>query len=337
MDQERILLAHGSGGRQTQELIEKIIYPIFEANGGQPLLDAALLPAPGGAGLALTTDSFVVSPLFFPGGDIGKLAACGTINDLAVVGARPLYLTVGLIIEEGFAVADLKRILTSLAEVAKSAGVSVVAGDTKVVERGNADKLYINTTGIGVVAPGVALGPERIAEGDLIIVSGTVGDHGMTILCQREGLPLEAEVASDCAALHDLARALIATGGISCMRDPTRGGLATALNELAAQSGTVMEISEEKVPVQPPVAAGCGMLGLDPLYLANEGKLLITVRPDCGEAVMSVLVKHPLGKRARVIGRVTGRDGRGKVLLETGLGVRRILPGLEGEHLPRIC
>jgi len=256
---------------------------------------------------------------------------------LAVSGAKPLYLSVGLIIEEGFSVAELRKALTSLAAAANDAGVSVVTGDTKVVGRGDADGLYINTAGIGTIPEGVNIGPKEISPGDLIIVSGTVGDHGLAILSQREGLSFQSPVRSDCAALNRLAQALVGTGGVSCMRDPTRGGVATTLAELAEQSRTVMEISEEKIPVLPAVATGCSMLGLDPLYLANEGKILIIAKPGKEGDIMSVLKNNPFGERARVIGRVLVREDRGKILLETSLGTKRILPRLEGEHLPRIC
>ncbi|MEW6064492.1 hydrogenase [Desulforamulus profundi] len=336
MKRDKILLAHGSGGELSRELIEEIIYPIFDNNGGQELLDSAFLALEGGR-IAMTTDSYVISPLFFPGGDIGKLAACGTINDLAVCGAIPKFLSVGLIIEEGFPVEDLKKILRSLSDTAASAGVLIVTGDTKVVERGSADKIFINTTGIGIVPEGVSLGPTEISVGDLIIISGMVGDHGMAVLCQREGLSLGGQIASDCAPLSDLAELLVSTGGVSCMRDPTRGGVASVLYELARQSKMTMEILNEAVPVHHAVAAGCSMLGLDPLYLANEGKLLIFARPEKESEIMNVLRNHPLGRAGRVIGRVTSRDDSGKVLVETELGAKRILPVLEGEHLPRIC
>lgn len=336
MKRDKILLAHGSGGELSRELIEKIIYPIFDNNGGQELLDSAFLAIEGDR-IAMTTDSYVISPLFFPGGDIGKLAACGTINDLAVCGAIPKFLSVGLIIEDGFPVEDLKKILRSLSDTAASAGVFVVTGDTKVVERGSADKIFINTTGIGIVPEGVSLGPTEISVGDLIIISGTVGDHGMAVLCQREGLSLGGQIASDCAPLSGLVELLVSTEGVSCMRDPTRGGVASVLYEFARQSKMTMEILNEAVPVHHEVAAGCSMLGLDPLYLANEGKLLIFARPEKESEIMNVLRNHPLGRAGRVIGRVTSRDDSGKVLVETELGAKRILPAIEGEHLPRIC
>lgn len=333
---DKITLAHGSGGRLSHELIEEIIYPIFNNNEGHELLDSALLPIGKGT-MAMTTDSFVVTPIFFPGGDIGKLAACGTINDLAVSGAIPKFMSVGLIIEEGFPISELKEVLKSLYETAKESGVKIVTGDTKVVEKGSVDKIYINTSGIGFVPEGLVLSPNSIRVGDLVIVSGTIGDHGMAILSKREGLSFGSQILSDCAPLNSLISSLVETGGISCMRDPTRGGLTSTLLELARQSGTIMEIYEEKVPIKPSVAAGCKMLGLDPFYLANEGKVLMIVKPNKEKIIMNLLRNHPLGKNAAIIGTVTSKDIKGKVLLETELGVKRSLLLLEGEHLPRIC
>ncbi len=331
-----ITLAHGSGGRLSHELIEEVICPIFNKNAGHELLDSALLSIDKGT-IAMTTDSFVVTPIFFPGGNIGKLAACGTINDLAVSGAIPKFMSVGLIIEEGFPLWDLREVLTSLYETAAHAGVAIVTGDTKVVERGSVDKIYINTTGIGYVPEGVILSPKNIRIGDIVIVSGNIGDHGMAILSKREGLSFGSQILSDCAPLNDLTASLVEIGGISCMRDPTRGGLTSSLIELANQSGTVLEICEDKVPIQASVDAGCNMLGLDPLYLANEGKLLIISKPNKEKEIINLLKNHPLGKNAASIGMVTATDSKGKVLLETELGVKRALLLLEGEHLPRIC
>lgn len=336
MKDERISLAHGSGGKISQSLVEDLIYPIFNNNGGHELLDAALLTV-GNNRIAMTTDSFVVSPIFFPGGDIGKLAACGTINDLAVSGASPKYMSVGLVVEEGFLLEDLRKVLVSLSETASEAGVSVVTGDTKVVEKGSADKIYINTTGIGVVPEGVLIGPSQIAVGDLVVVSGTLGDHGMTILSKREGLSFGTPVVSDCAPLNELAELLVSTGGVSCMRDPTRGGAAAVLSELAKQSGMLIEIQEDSLPVHPAVIAGCDMLGLDPLYLANEGKLVVFFRPDKEQEIIDVLRNHSLGLSSSIIGKVVSKEESGKVLLETELGAKRVLTAAEGEHLPRIC
>lgn len=333
---DTITLAHGSGGRLSRELIEEIIYPIFNNNNGHELYDSALLPFEKGT-VAMTTDSFVISPIFFPGGNIGKLAACGTINDLAAAGAIPKYMSVGLIIEEGFLIKDLQEILISLYETAAEADVCVVTGDTKIVERGSADRIYINTSGIGIVPEGVSVSPKDINVDDLVIVNGTIGDHGMAILSCREGLSFGVNLKSDCAPLNGLVKELLDVGGVSCMRDPTRGGLAGILLELAHQSGTQMEICEKAIPLHPSVRAGCDMLGLDPLYLANEGKLAIIANPSKKEEIMRVLQSHPLGKNAQVIGRVASRDLKGTVLMETDLGVKRPLMLLEGEDLPRIC
>lgn len=333
---DKITLAHGGGGRLSHELVEKIIYPIFQENSGHKLLDSALLPAEKGR-IAMTTDSFVVSPIFFPGGNIGKLAACGTINDLAVSGAIPKYMSVGLIIEEGFSIEELKVLLKSLYETAAEAGVMVVTGDTKVVEKGSLDKIYINTTGVGFLPEGVLLEPSKINVGDVVIISGTVGDHEMTILSEREGLSFGGNLVSDCAPLNQLTKSLIEIGGISCMRDPTRGGLASVLIELASQSGSIIEIEESKIPVNPVVAAGCNMLGLDPLYLANEGKLAIIANAQKADEIIKYLRVQPLGKYAEIIGQVTAKETVGKVFLETELGAKRELMLLEGEHLPRIC
>ncbi|MEW6623489.1 MAG: hydrogenase expression/formation protein HypE [Bacillota bacterium] len=335
---ELITLAHGSGGRLSHELVEEVIYPIFNNNGGQDLLDAAVIPVPVQPGkLAMTTDSYVISPIFFPGGDIGRLAACGTINDLAVCGAIPKFMSVGLIIEEGFPIRELKQVLHSLADTAAEAGVSVVTGDTKVVEKGNVDKIYINTAGIGFIPPGVNLNPQNIKPGDVVIVSGTLGDHEMAVLSCREGLSFGIEVVSDCAALNDLTKCLVATGAVKCMRDPTRGGAAASLWELAGQSKMTIEIQEAAIPLHPSVAAGCSMLGLDPLYLANEGKLVIIVNPEGEKEIIARLKNHSLGRNAAVIGKVANQDRSGKVLLQTALGAKRLVTLNEGEHLPRIC
>jgi hydrogenase expression/formation protein HypE len=333
---QKITLAHGSGGRLSQELINNVIYPIFKNNGGNELNDSALLSLKSET-LAFTTDSYVVKPIFFPGGDIGKLAVCGTINDLSVCGAIPKYLSVGFIIEEGLEMRDLKTILKSMANVLEETDVKVVTGDTKVVERGNAEKIYINTSGIGIIPENVSLGPGMISADDVIIVSGTVGDHGMAILSSREGLSFESSLQSDCAPLNSLTRKLVETGGVTCMRDPTRGGLASCLVELANQAGCSMEVYSETIPINPLVKSGCDMLGLDPLYLANEGKVIIFVKKGFENNILTILKNHPLGKNAAVIGRVIRKDADAKVLLETELGVKRSLYLLEGEHLPRIC
>jgi len=329
---ERIMLAHGSGGRLSHELILNL----FQKHLGNPYLnqmnDAALVP--GREQIAVTTDSFVVSPLFFRGGDIGKLAICGTVNDLAVSGAIPKFITLALILEEGLLMKDLERIIKSIAETAAEAGIVIVSGDTKVVERGSADKVFINTTGIGYITNRL-VGPEQIRPGDEILITGTIGDHGIAILSEREGLEFQTPVLSDCAPLNKLIDTFYLPG-VKCMRDPTRGGVATTLNELAQQAGVSMLLKEELVPLSPSVGSACEMLGLDPLYLANEGKALVIVGPEVADEVLMKMQAHPLGQNATRIGQV--QEGKsGLVLLETFLGGKRIVGMLEGEHLPRIC
>lgn len=329
---ERILLAHGSGGRLSHELIKTL----FQKHLGNPYLDqmndATLLP--GQEQIAVTTDSFVVSPLFFRGGNIGKLAVCGTVNDLAVSGAIPKFLTLALILEEGLPMDELERIIESVAETAVEAGVAIVCGDTKVVERRSADKIFINTTGIGYITDRL-VGPEQIRPGDEILITGTIGDHGIAILSEREGLEFQTPVVSDCAPLNGLIDAFYLPG-VKCMRDPTRGGVATTLNELAQQAGVSMLLVEEQLPLSPSVEGVCEMLGLEPLYLANEGKVLVIVAPEMADEVLLNMQAHPLGRNATRIGQV--QEGKsGLVLLETPLGGKRIVGMLEGEHLPRIC
>jgi hydrogenase expression/formation protein HypE len=334
---EIILLGHGSGGTLTHQLVKTVFQDAFENSILDEMLDAALLNLPHGR-IAFTTDSFVVDPIFFPGGDIGKLAICGTVNDLVVSGAKPLYLSAAFIIEEGFPLSDLRQIVVSMREAASDAGVSVVAGDTKVVGRGSADKIFINTTGIGLIPEGCHLSPRRIRSGDAVIVSGSLGEHGLAILAQREGLAFTTPVVSDCTPLHRLVAAVLDGGGkgVRCMRDPTRGGLATTLNELAAQSGQGILVQEELLPVRREVAGGCEMLGIDPLYLANEGKLIVVVAPEVVARVLERMRSLPEGRGAVQIGRVIENEP-GFVLLETELGATRILTMLEGEPLPRIC
>lgn len=334
---EKILLAHGSGGRQSQQLIQEEIFPVFNNNGGNPLLDGALLKA-AGSRIAMSTDSFVVSPLTFPGGDIGKLAVCGTVNDVACMGGVPQYLSVGFIIEEGLPITKFREILKSMAKAAEEAQVAIVTGDTKVVEKGSADGIFINTTGIGFVPETMQLNPNLMEPGDVIMVTGNMGDHGMTILSQREGLAFANPTMSDCAPLnHLIAEILAINGAVKCMRDPTRGGLATTLNELAEDACAVLEIQEDKIPVDPTVASGCEMLGLDPLYMANEGKLIVIAKEKAAAQVLNSLKQNKYGKNAAIIGTVGQKTGKAQVLLETSLGSKRILPMLEGEHLPRIC
>ena len=329
---ERILLAHGSGGRLSHELIKTL----FQKHLGNPYLDqmndATLLP--GQERIAVTTDSFVVSPLFFRGGNIGKLAVCGTVNDLAVSGAIPKFLTLALILEEGLPMDELERIIKSVAKTAAEAGIVIVCGDTKVVERGSADKIFINTTGIGYITDRL-VGPAQIQPGDEILITGTIGDHGIAILSEREGLEFRTPVVSDCAPLNGLIDAFYIPG-VKCMRDPTRGGVATTLNELAGQAGVSMLLVEEQLPLSPSVEGACEMLGLEPLYLANEGKVLVIVAPEVADEVLLKMQAHPLGRNATRIGQVqAGKSGL--VLLETPLGGKRIIGMLEGEHLPRIC
>jgi hydrogenase expression/formation protein HypE len=330
-------MAHGSGGRAMAQLIDELFARYlgneFLAQGD----DGALLPHPGAGHLVMATDGHVVSPLFFPGGDIGCLSVHGTINDVAVMGARPLWLSAAFILEEGFKLADLARIVQSMAEAAKAAGVPVVTGDTKVVERGKGDGVFITTTGVGVVLPGEALSGRQAQVGDAILVSGTLGDHGMAIMAQRESLGFESPIVSDTAALHGLIAAMRASGAdLHVLRDPTRGGLATTLNEIAQQSGVGMMLQEKALPVNPAVVAACEFLGLDPLYVANEGKLVAICAENDAETLLAAMRAHPLGAAAAIIGRVH-EDSHHFVQMTTGFGGRRIVDWLSGEQLPRIC
>lgn len=347
-----ILLAHGSGGKLSHDLVEQLFLHHFTSPALLRLDDAAVLPLPGlqstitqipvgvqNRRLAFTTDSYVVSPLFFPGGDIGKLAVCGTVNDLSMSGARPLWLSAGFIIEEGLPLADLERIVASMAATAGQAEVQIVTGDTKVVDRGSADRLFINTAGVGLLRPGVEIGGDRARPGDIVLLSGTIGDHGMTIMTQREGLQFDSPLASDCAPLNGLVATLLEAvppEATRCLRDPTRGGLATTLNELAERSKVGIEIEETAVPMSEAVRAACELLGLDPLYVANEGKLVAVVAPEAAEAALAALRAHEHGRQAAVIGRVMGMHP-GRVVLRTTLGARRVVDMLTGEQLPRIC
>lgn len=337
MSDPTILLAHGSGGLLTHELIREVFLRRFANPMLAALDDAAALPALPPGRLALTTDSYVVQPLFFPGGDIGKLAVCGTVNDLAVTGATPLYLTCGFILEEGLPLETLERVVDSMAAMAREAGVQIVTGDTKVVERGAADGLFINTAGVGVIPPGMELGPAWLRPGDVLLVNGPVGDHGTAVMLAREGLNFRTDLQSDCAPLNDLIAALleVTPGAVRCMRDATRGGLATVLCEWA-ESGVGIEIEETAVPVRDPVRAVSEFLGLDPLYSANEGTLTLAVAPEAAEIALAALRAHPLGREAAIIGRVTAEHA-GRVVLRTPYGARRILHILTGAQLPRIC
>jgi hydrogenase expression/formation protein HypE len=333
---EVVTLAHGSGGKATQALVDGLFLEAL----GNPLLealgDSALLQV-NGSRLAFSTDSYVVKPVVFPGGDIGELAVNGTVNDLAVAGARPLFLSAGFVLEEGLPVADLRGIAASMARAAEAAGITIAAADTKVVERGKADGLYVNTAGVGLVADGVALGPERVRPGDRVLVSGTLGDHGMAVLVARGELELEAQLESDTAPVHELAAGLLDLGdAIHWMRDPTRGGLATTLNELVQQAEVAVLLDEAALPLRPAVVGACEILGIDPLYVANEGKLVAVVAADAADAALAALRANPRGRDAAVVGEIRA-DPPGLVLLDTALGGTRIVDMLVGDPLPRIC
>jgi len=334
---QTVQLGHGSGGKMSRELLTKLFLPRFGNDALNELGDQARLEM-NGAHIAFSTDSFVVDPLFFPGGNIGDLAVNGTVNDLAVGGAIPKYLSVGFIIEAGFPIEDLHRILLSMEAAAKQVGIPVVTGDTKVVEKGSADKMFINTTGIGLIPDDIRLTPKNIQSGDQVIVSGYIGDHGITILSSREGLALESDIRSDTAPLHGLVREMLVAvpDGIRVMRDPTRGGVATALNEFAEEAGNRIRIDSSALPLREEVQSACEILGIDPMYIANEGKLLAIVAPEQSDDLLEVMRKHEYGEHAAVIGEVLdGEDGR--VSLTTGLGAETIMDMLPGEQLPRIC
>lgn len=336
MKVDLVMMAHGSGGMMSQQLIEQVFKQSWDNPHLELMLDGALLDLPPGR-VAMSTDSFVITPIFFPGGDIGKLAVCGTVNDLLACGARPAYLTVGMIIEEGLPMEDLGKIVASMAATARRAGVQIVSGDTKVVEKGSADNIFINTTGIGMIPEGIDYRPGRMCEGDAIIVTGNVGDHGLSVLAQREGLRFSTPAISDCAVLNSIAEIAFGYGGqVRCMRDPTRGGLATVLNELAGQAGCSIVIREAEVPVSPVVQGACDMLGMDPLYMANEGKFVIVVDAGAAGRLLTELQSTEEGRHARIIGAVNS-GSRALVRMITPLGAERILGMLEGEHLPRIC
>lgn len=337
---EKVMLGHGSGGSMMKRIIDEVF---FEAYAGDELLagnDAAVLSIPEGSRLSFSTDSFVVTPHFFPGGDIGRLAVCGTVNDVATSGAKPLYLSCGFILEEGYPIADLKRICASMAEVAKEAGVRIVTGDTKVVNRGHGDGVFINTSGVGVLAPGVNLGGQYCQPGDKVLVSGTLGDHGITIMSQREALSFFADIESDAAPLnHLIANVLEAAPDVRCFRDPTRGGLASTLNELASQANVDITVDEECVPVKDAVRGACEMLGYDVFQVANEGKMVCVVPADQADAALAAMRASTYGQDAALIGEVSAStEGRGnKVYLRTAFGSTRVLDMLVGEQLPRIC
>jgi hydrogenase expression/formation protein HypE len=329
-------MTHGGGGRAMAQLIDELFQRAFDNEWLRQRNDQAAFTVPAGR-IVMATDSHVVSPLFFPGGDIGCLSVHGTINDVAMAGAQPLYLAAGFILEEGFPLADLLRIVESMAAASKEAGVPIVTGDTKVVEKGKGDGVFITTTGVGIVPAGVQISGDRARPGDRIVVSGTIGDHGVAIMSLRENLSFETTIRSDTAALHGLVAAMVgAVPGIHCLRDPTRGGLATTLNELAAQSGCGMVISEARVPVRPQVDAACEFLGLDPLYVANEGKLVAICAEADAARLLDAMRAHPLGRDATLIGEVI-HDPHHFVQMDTRFGGRRIVDWLTGEQLPRIC
>ncbi len=334
--EERILLAHGSGGAMSHDLVSSLFIRAFQNSVLGRLDDAAVLELDG-IKLAFTTDSYVVTPVFFPGGDIGKLAVCGTVNDLAMSGARPLYLSAGFVLEEGFPLRSLQAIVSSMQETAARAGVQIVTGDTKVVNRGGADGVFINTAGLGRIPEGVDISGANARAGDKVLVSGSMGDHGIAILSSRAGIEFSTRLESDCAPLNDLvARMLDVSKDIRCLRDPTRGGLATTLNELARQSQVAIWIEEKRIPVREEVRGACELLGLDPLILANEGKLIAVVGAQDAEKVLAAMRAHPLGKDAAQIGEVREEPAK-SVILRTPIGSTRIVDMLTGEPLPRIC
>ena len=338
MKEKIIRMAHGAGGKMMNDLICDVFATPLDNPYLRQMADSTVLRlATGDLRLAISTDSFTVRPLFFPGGDIGSLAVHGTVNDVAMSGARPLWLTAGFILEEGLEMDVLERVVRSMAEATRASGVQIVAGDTKVVERGHGDGIYINTAGVGVVMDGVEIGPDRLRPGDSALLSGTIGDHGIAVLSKREGLEFETELLSDSAALNGLVETLLAAAPHThCLRDPTRGGLAAALNELAGTSGVGIEIKEAAVPVRPAVAAACEMLGFDPLTVANEGKLVAFVPPEEAEGALAAMQAHPLGREAVRIG-VVVEEHPGMVLARTPIGGRRVVDMPLGELLPRIC
>ena len=332
----RIDMTHGSGGKAMAQLVEEMFLAAFDNEWLRQMNDQAAFAVQQGS-MVMATDAHVVSPIFFPGGDIGSLSVHGTINDVAMSGAIPLYLSASFIIEEGFPLADLQRIVNSMAGAAKEAGVPIVTGDTKVVEQGKADGVFITTTGVGRVPDGLRISGDRARPGDRIIVSGTIGDHGIAILSKRENLTFETAILSDTAALHGLVAAMVArVPDIHCLRDPTRGGLATTLNELASQSGVGMKIRENAIPVRTEVAAACELLGIDPLYVANEGKLVAICAASDADALLAAMREHPLGKNAAIIGEIH-EDEHSFVQMETAFGGMRMVDWLAGELLPRIC
>jgi hydrogenase expression/formation protein HypE len=331
---DRILLGHGSGGTMMHRLIREHFVPKFDM---RTLNDSAVLEGINQGKIAFTTDSYVVSPIFFPGGDIGELAVYGTVNDLSMVGAKPLYITVGFILEEGFLLNDFKKILSSMSKAAERADVKIVAGDTKVVNRGKGDGIFINTSGIGMIEEGLDISPQRIRPGDKVIVSGPIGNHGISVLAERNGLTFDPPVLSDTAPLNTLVRDMLSiTNEVHAMRDPTRGGLATTLKEFATDSRCCILIEEELIPIPPGVKGACELLGLDPLYVANEGILVAIVSPGVSDSLINIMKRHPMGKETTLIGEVQ-ESPAGMVLLKTFIGGKRIVEMLSGDQLPRIC
>jgi hydrogenase expression/formation protein HypE len=340
-DHPTVQMAHGGGGRMMRQLIESLFLPAFAPPSPVPCPlspphDSAILEI-GGQKLAFTTDTFVVSPLFFPGGDIGKLAVFGTVNDLAMAGAKPLYLSAGFVLEEGLPMEVLQKVVAAMAAAAAECGVKIITGDTKVVDRGKGDGIFINTAGVGLVPEGIEISPRRVAPGDAILVSGDLGRHGMAIMSVREGLGFEGDIQSDCANLAGLVESLLALGaGIHCLRDLTRGGLAAALNEIALDMNLGVELDEQKIPVAGPVAAACEILGLDPLYVANEGRLVAFVAADAADEALKIMKRHPAAVGPAIVGRVV-EESAGTVVLNNPFGGGRIVDLLSGEQLPRIC
>ena len=336
MAEDTILLAHGSGGTLMRRLIDEIFVAGFGDAGAPALDDAASLEVPDGR-IAMSTDTYTVSPLFFPGGDIGRLAVCGTVNDVATSGARPLYLSVGFVLEEGLPIDDLRRVLVSMHDAANEAGVRIVTGDTKVVERGHGDGIYVNTAGVGTLSPGLSLSGSNCEPGDVVLLSGTLGDHGITVVSTREGLEFSTDLRSDAAPLNHLVAAVLeAAPGVRCFRDPTRGGLASTLNEIADASGVSITVDEPSVPVQSQVLGACEMLGYDVFQVANEGKMVAIVPAEQAEAALAAMRSAPYGENAAVIGSVT-ESPSGTVYVRTAFGATRIMDMLVGEQLPRIC
>ena len=336
MKTKQITLDHGSGGAASRELVETVLVSRLKNNFLDRMDDSAIINL-FGQNLAMTTDSYVIDPIFFPGGNIGSLSVHGTVNDLAMQGAKPLFLTLGIILEEGFPIKDLEKIIDSSARAAEEAGVKIVAGDTKVVPKGNADKIFMNTAGIGIIPKGIDVSSSNARPGDIVLINGDIGDHGMAILICREGLSFKTQLESDSASLNSLVDKILERGkNTHVLRDPTRGGVATALNEIAAQSGVGIQIFEAELPISKPAEAASEILGLDPLYLANEGKCLIIAPPEDAHSILSSIREHRHGKNARIIGKVTSDNG-GRVILKTKIGGNRIIATLTGEQLPRIC